>query len=328
MLTQASHLRQYVHLFANLRSDTNRIQYPADTLHRAPHKPLLLLAVLDLFAQGAVHDNRVPIAPELGELLTLYWRRVMPPNRRPNLALPFFHLKNDGGFWQLTPTAGNREALERVSQIRTINRLQELVASAELSPELARHLSYRDDREVLRSVLITRYFSQDAQGQLIEQGEVNAEAFEYSRLLLGQHDAEQVDQEERYRTTARRQGFRRAIVIAYDHRCAMCGIRVLTGDGHTAVEAAQIKPWTESRNDHPTNGMALCRLCHWCFDEGLLGVDQHGAILVSRQLANFPNVPAHLSTLDRRPILGPEDAQLAPALPALVWHQRHVFRAR
>jgi len=51
-------------------------------------------------------------------------------------------------------------------------------------------------------------------------------------------------------------------VSLYNHRCALCGIRMLTPDGHTVVEAAHIIPWRQSRDDKPTNGMALCRLCH------------------------------------------------------------------
>jgi hypothetical protein len=70
----------------------------------------------------------------------------------------------------------------------------------------------------------------------------------------------------------RDQGFRKAIVAIYDHRCALCGIRMLTPDGHTVVEAAHIKPWSESYDDRPANGLSLCRLCHWPFDEGLMSV--------------------------------------------------------
>ena len=43
-----------------------------------------------------------------------------------------------------------------------------------------------------------------------------------------------------------------------------------TIDGHTAVDAAHIIPWSISHNDDPRNGLALCKLCHWSFDEGLL----------------------------------------------------------
>ena len=30
------------------------------------------------------------------------------------------------------------------------------------------------------------------------------------------------------------------------------------------VDAAHLIPWSESQNDHPTNGLALCKNHHWC----------------------------------------------------------------
>jgi len=87
-----------------------------------------------------------------------------------------------------------------------MNRLQALVAYAELSPQLARHFSYQDDREVLAGALITGYFSSGAQERLLDQKQVNAEAFEYSRSLLGRTAEETVLQAEQYRPAARTQG--------------------------------------------------------------------------------------------------------------------------
>jgi putative restriction endonuclease len=323
-----SDLEHYAQLFANLRSNKNRSGFPADTLHRAPHKPLLLLAVLDLYAEGTTHDALVPIIPELGELFSRYWYRIMPSHGRPNMALPFFHSKNDGGFWRLVATPGNEEVVERTAAFHSMAHLQRVVVGAQIPSELAVYLSNPPDRHTLREILVGRYFSPDAQARLLEQGTVNIEAFQYSQSLLGDRIVAEAREAEVYRPAARSQGFRRAIVIAYDNRCTTCGIRVMTADGRTAVEAAHIRPWSESWNDHPTNGLALCKLCHWCFDEGVLGIDQRRAILIARQLQASPNVPAHLATLQQRPIIGPENAKLAPDLTALLWHQRHVFQPR
>ena len=52
-------LEKYLQMFANLRTDRGRDRYPAITYHRAPHKPFLLLSVMDLIAQGRITENRI-----------------------------------------------------------------------------------------------------------------------------------------------------------------------------------------------------------------------------------------------------------------------------
>jgi mutator protein MutT len=94
-----------------------------------------------------------------------------------------------------------------------------------------------------------------------------------------------------------------------------------TADGHTVVEAAHIVPWSESKNDNPRNGLALCRLCHWTFDEGLLGLSAVYLILASPQLGGNGNLPAHLATLVGRVLLGPDEEALRPDLEAVRWHR-------
>ena len=126
----------------------------------------------------------------------------------------------------------------------------------------------------------------------------------------------------------RDQGFRRAVVTAYSHRCALCGIRVRTLDGHTAVTAAHIVPWSETHDDRPANGMALCWLCHWTFDEGLLGVSQVYEVIASRQLNTLDNLPGYLTNLEGRGIVGPDRKSLWPDTASLLWHRENVLRTQ
>ena len=73
--------------------------------------------------------------------------------------------------------------------------------------------------------------------------------------------------------------------------------------------------------------MALCRLCPWTFDEGLLGVSTTYVVMLSAEMRIAQNVPGHLLTLEGRPILGPADEDFWPDAGSLRWHQQHVFRS-
>jgi putative restriction endonuclease len=57
------------------------------------------------------------------------------------------------------------------------------------------------------------------------------------------------------------------------------------------VEAAHIVPWSESHDDLPTNGLCLCRLCHWSFDDGLMSVGSQYEVLVSNRVRIDSNMP-------------------------------------
>lgn len=319
---------RYIKSLSNLRSDTSRSRWTAATKFRAPHKPLLLLSVIDLITQGIIKTNFIEFTPDLGELFTSYWFRVMPTDQRPNVVLPFFHLSSDI-FWRLDPRPGMEAVLAATRQIKGVAQLKEIVLGAKLDDELYTLLCLKEPCNLLRTVIIENYFASDLHAGLVEQGIINQEAFLYSQDLLEQsrhQQVKEVTETEKYAPTVRDQGFRRAIVNVYDHRCAVCGIRMLTPDGHTVVAAAHIVPWSLTRNDAVQNGMALCRLCHWTFDEGLIGVSATYAVIVSKQLTSNHNIPSHMMTLTGRGIIGPSEQLLWPSSEALHWHQQKIFR--
>ncbi len=92
----------YARRFARLWTNRNRKVWSEVTAHQAPHKPILLLCVLDLFESGEISSNLVEISDDLVEIFERYWERVQPLHRPRNLALPFFHLQGDR-FWHLLP---------------------------------------------------------------------------------------------------------------------------------------------------------------------------------------------------------------------------------
>jgi putative restriction endonuclease len=319
----------YARRFAKLRTDKNRFRWSSATTNRAPHKPLLLLPVLDLFEQGMVETNLIELTSDLGELFSQYWVKVLPFGRRGNIVIPFFHMRSEG-FWHLLPRTGKEEALNTTSQMRSLPQFREMIIGARLDETLYQLLCVREPRDLLRSVLIQTYFAPELQGLLVEQGAVNHESFLYSKKLLEQPEQqtlrETLAEEETYRPVARDQGFRRAVVIAYAHRCALCGVRVRTLDGRTVVAAAHIVPWSVGHDDRPANGMALCRTCHWVFDEGLLSVSLAYEIVASNELRVVDNLPGYLIGLEGRSIVRPLERVYWPDPESLGWHRKHVLR--
>jgi len=98
---------------------------------------------------------------------------------------------------------------------------------------------------------------------------------------LDQIEPEQVELRRRERIKwqvwARRRGaasvrFRKEIRTAYRQCCVMCGgcFPVTTWNDKPGVDAAHILPWAEYDLDMVCNGVSLCKLHHWAFDEGIL----------------------------------------------------------
>ena len=50
-------LDQYLKIFSRLRTDKNRKRWSALTTYQAPHKPFLLLSIMDLIAQGSITER-------------------------------------------------------------------------------------------------------------------------------------------------------------------------------------------------------------------------------------------------------------------------------
>lgn len=65
--------------------------------HERPHKPVMLLALLDLFEQGVIKENRITYSPELLELFGEYFDAVRGERDQPTPINPYFYL---------APTAG------------------------------------------------------------------------------------------------------------------------------------------------------------------------------------------------------------------------------
>jgi putative restriction endonuclease len=285
------------------------------------------MAVLDLVARGVITSPFIDVTVdlvELNELFNLYWRRIISLGQTSSIAFPFSRLHNEP-FWKLVPLPGTEITPAALNNISTVSQLRTVALGARMDEDLFLLMQEPASRNVLREALLHSCFSEEARAVLEEQASINAQAYDYSRELEQKSHLPLVKETlkiDAYKPAARDQGFRRIIVATYDHRCALCGVRIVTPEGHTVVDAAHIIPWRKSKNDDIRNGMALCKLCHWAFDEGMMGVSENYDVITSRQIATNPNVPGFLLTLTGRSIIGPPERDLWPAQQYLAEHRR------
>lgn len=319
----------YTKKFTKLNID-RKPYWPETTYHWAPYKPLLLLSIMDLMAQHVIDANLIRFDANLMDAFELYWTRIVETSRDSNPVMPFNHLRSEG-FWHLVDLYGNEPDLQHVDRNEIFRRIKNHALFARLDEELFTLMQFPDSRDDLRRILIETYFSPAIRPLIVEVSHITANSFEYSRELLNRsrgrfslQEAPTID--ERYLGEARSAAFRRVVVDAYQHTCAMCRIRIVTPEGRTTVAAAHIVPWSHSHNDDPRNGMALCGLHHWIFDQGLISVTPDYALRVSPILVREEQHTGPILALEGNAIHKPSDRVLWPARVALRWHRENVFR--
>ncbi len=315
-----SSVEQWVDRFAKLRKG-NRYGVIR------PHKPVLLLAVIDLIDEGTITSPRIQLTPELVEAFRDNWSAAFPDEKPGLPQLPFFHLRGDR-FWKLIAAPGEERTLAAIDRAPSIRRLREIVVGAELDQDLWELLQQPKPRSELRRAIFAAHFDPRERQSLIASDLERRKVAQYRQALLKRSSQPfQVEGEEppALNEKTRSAAFRSAIQRLYDHTCAFCGFRIITPTGATALEAAHIVPFSMSRNDDPRNGLGLCVLHHWAFDEGLLTCQFKNdlTIVVSPLLDSRRPTEDILCKLDKRKLLLPRDRKFHPAAEAIDWHREN-----
>lgn len=283
-------------------------------LHERPHKPILLLAILNLLDRGTLTRNEIPLSPDLVKTFKRYFESVRQADDQPTIETPFYHLCGDG-FWQLVSKPGERPLYEpgNASRGPTLTALREIHGRFDDSLWTAL-LTNAHSRHQLRDALIARYFP--------EHGDQLA-------ALAGQKPAAPTEDVLRDEPPGRDAAFRKIVLQIYDYRCAACGIRVRLNDGRSLVEAAHIIPREESDNDKPDNGLALCPNHHWAMDRLLIAPcpdSKHraGVWRVDHGLEARIEGQRDLVALSNQPVIPPSEEKFYPAIESLRWRERHL----
>jgi putative restriction endonuclease len=122
--------------------------------------------------------------------------------------------------------------------------------------------------------------------------------------------------------------FRLDIVAAYNYTCALTGYRVTTIDGASIIDAAHIHQFSQSRNNDPKNGIALCKNAHWMFDQGLWTLDDNYCVRVAHSAFDEQaRDQKSLRDFHGTRIALPSNPKLWPDPQHLAWHRENKFCA-
>lgn len=113
--------------------------------------------------------------------------------------------------------------------------------------------------------------------------------------------------------------FRSTVRQAYKSTCLFCGLRLVSDDVRVpGIDAAHIAAWAHYEADVVSNGICLCKLHHWAFDQYLLAlkfdsVTGYSIVVTKLALGAFADDAAVLKSLEN--VAGPIAVSRLPANP-------------
>lgn len=289
--------KYWLNKLATLRIDRSR--------GNAPHKPLLLLVIIEMAEKGEIVNREVTLSPDLAFRFSAYWSVVAQRRKQlPDVRLPFHHL-GSSGIWQPLTVDGASSPDKK------------LTAVVRFDPSFFDYLSENEFRERARRILIETepYFLPEEKAAL------------YSMLKIKPTIPEIREYEELYRASilkGRDARFRiEVVLIAYNHTCALTGYRLTTMEMESIVDAAHIHAFSDSRSNDPRNGLALTKNAHWQFDRGLWSLTNDYHVILNKEKFIEDGVPGQrLVDFEGRQIFLPSDQKYWPEYSYLEWHRK------
>jgi putative restriction endonuclease len=273
--------------------------------HEKPHKPLLLMAAFDLIDEGLATPDHIPWCQAIRDRFTARFLIVRKHNDQNNPDLPFRYLAGDG-FWKPLEADG-------VTPVRREIRVSDIgQVFARFTDGFEFLVAIPGNRRQMREALIARYFPHHAAAFISSSSNPQS--------AIPDPQSQQVAEDEP--EFGRSPAFRRKILEIYDHQCAACGLRIKLPAAYDVsfIDAAHLVPFSVAPNDHPTNGLALCKNHHWAMDRDIIapGPDLHWHV-TKRLDPRRSNGEKELHDLAGKSLLLPKDPAFHPDEKGLVW---------
>lgn len=296
---------------------------------KAPHKPVLLLAVLESFEKSEILQNWIPVSNNLLQRFHDLWRLLVKTDNVPNFSLPFYHLKNEkGSFWKLITLPGKEIPVTNSNSIKSFRALTDTVLAAQLSEEMFHAFLDPVQREIIKNAILEHYFgikdqlevkqevrySDVVKKSILYDPEVN-----YSKKVIRQFTEIPAEVREEW-IVLRSSIFRKAILEVYDNQCSVSGLKV-EDVNKNSLDACHIVPFADTYNDSIKNGLALSPTFHRAFDRGLIAISDNYQVLVHPQLKDF-KPDTGIRQFEHQEIYLPADDRFYPSLLSLRVHRK------
>ncbi len=299
----------------------------------APHKPILLLSILQSVQNKLIEHNQIYITPELIYLFKSNWNSLVNTNHVCNFALPFFHLsKEKTNFWHIIPKDGFGLALSIKESISSLNELNSVIDFVKLNDDLFDLIKNETENKSLQVFIVNEYFSETKSNfddslilgndlfRDIENKLLNEPSEDYRKevkSLIQQHNEEEI--------FLRGSIFKREIPKIYNNTCCISGMRIDATVSVSMIDACHIIPFSLSYDDTVTNGIALCPNLHRAFDRGLIGINENYKVVVSK---SFKEDATNYSirNFEGKEINLPSMKSYYPLKENFGWHKENVFK--
>jgi len=313
-------LEKYLKILSKLRQAPTKYG-------KAPHKPILLLAIISMFDRGKLKSNIIYITPELVAEFKQLWTAFDIKGFNSLIAQPLFHMKSEG-FWKLIPNFGFEKWLSYTKQCNSINILTKAVNRIEIDNELAELFVNAESRNIIKRQISIKYFTEnetvDFKYNLLDKigeslvAETPADYRQKIEELEEKLSTDQLEEELFIRSGA----FRKEILKIYNSTCCISALKIGTVENISMVDACHIVSFSDSHDDTILNGISLCPNLHRAFDRGLITIDDSYRVCVSDKLTEIQNNPYSIHQFNRKQLILPEKRIYYPGITNFRVHRQ------
>lgn len=299
---------------------------------KAPHKPILILSIIQLIAKGVIINNRIFITPELVLTFKQNWNQLVETGHKRNFSLPFFHLRSEP-FWYLVTKPGREISTTSSKSIKSFKSLKESIAFAEIDRDLFFLLKETSNQLWFERLLLENYFPHIPLGY--QRPQINYEEERIENEILNEpketylnhiKNLQEILEEDEFEEEIFVRGgmFKKTIPKIYDFTCSITGMKIESSYNVQMIDACHIYPFSISNDDTVTNGIALSPTLHRAFDRGLITINSNYLVRVSPTINEFGS-NFTLSQYEGQQIILPVKEKWYPSIEALNWHNKEVF---